>query len=78
VRVFELLSTKDFEARERERVVFSDSLGAFYEGNFSAALESFLSIEGTDPPAAAYSRKCRALMEHPPDRWDGVWVMTEK
>jgi adenylate cyclase len=78
VRVFELLSTKDFAAREREHAAFADGLGAFYEGNFSAALESFLSFEGTDPPAAAYARKCRALMEHPPERWEGVWVMTEK
>jgi adenylate cyclase len=78
VRVFELFSTKDFAAREWENAAFANALTAFYEGNISAALESFLSIEGTDPPAAAYVRKCRALMEHPPERWDGVWIMTEK
>lgn len=78
VRVFELLSTKESAARERELAAFAEGLRAYYEGNFSAALGSFLSIGGTDPPAAAYVRKCQELMEHPPERWDGVWVMTGK
>lgn len=78
VRVFELLSPKDSAARGRDLAIFADALRAYYEGNFSAAFESFLPIEASDPPAAAYARKCRGLMEHPPERWDGVWIMTEK
>lgn len=78
VRVFELLSPNDSAARAREHAAFADGLRAYYEGKFPAALESFLPIEASDPPAAAYVRKCRGLMEHPPEHWDGVWIMTEK
>ncbi len=78
VRVFELLSPEGAAAHAGEHAAFAEGLRAFYEGNFSAGIASFLPIEATDPPAAAYARKCRALMDRPPERWDGVWVMTEK
>ena len=78
VRVFELLSRKDLEARGKEISSFAGGLEAFTAGNFPAALETFLSTAESDPPAASYARKCRALIERPPERWEGVWVMTEK
>ena len=78
VRVFELLSRKDLEARGKEISSFAGGLEAFTAGNFPAALETFLSTAESDPAAASYARKCRALIERPPERWEGVWVMTEK
>ncbi|PWB67634.1 MAG: hypothetical protein C3F14_01590 [Deltaproteobacteria bacterium] len=78
VRVFELLPPGAIAAREKTLSAFAVGLREFYAGRFSAALESFLPIEKTDPPAAAYARKCRVLIDHPPERWDGVWIMAEK
>lgn len=78
VRVFELLPAEDLPAREKELSAFARGLSAFDAGDFDAALEAFLPAAETDPPAAAYAKKCRALIERPPQRWDGVWVMTEK
>ncbi|MBE0603644.1 MAG: adenylate/guanylate cyclase domain-containing protein, partial [Deltaproteobacteria bacterium] len=78
VRVFELLSRKDLEARGKEISSFAEGLKAFTAGDFPAALEKFLPTADTDPPAASYAKKCRALIERPPERWEGVWVMTEK
>jgi adenylate cyclase len=78
VRVFELVTPKELAAREMIYSTFAGGLREFYAGRFSAALESFLAIEKTDPPAAAYARKCRALIDRPPEGWGGVWTMTEK
>jgi adenylate cyclase len=78
VRVFELLSEKDSAARGEELSAFAEGLRAFSAGDFAVALEAFLPHAEADPPAAAYARKCRALIENPPERWEGVWVMTEK
>jgi adenylate cyclase len=79
VRIFELLPSREFAAAREDLLSgFARGLQAFYEGDFPEALASFLAAEKADPPAAAYARKCRALMEHPPERWEGVWAMTEK
>jgi len=78
VRVFELFPQRERPAREKALSAFAEGLREFYAGRFSAALESFLAVETTDPPAAAYARKCRALIDHPPEGWEGVWTMTEK
>ncbi|MBP2674353.1 MAG: adenylate/guanylate cyclase with Chase sensor, partial [Deltaproteobacteria bacterium] len=78
VRAFELLGGKEAAARGKELALFAEGLRAFTGGNFPAALETFLATAEADPPAAAYARKCRALIEQPPQRWEGVWVMTEK
>jgi adenylate cyclase len=78
VRIFELLPPQEFAAREKPLSTFAKGLQEFYAGRFSVALESFLATEKTDPAAAAYARKCRALIDHPPENWEGVWAMTEK
>lgn len=78
VRVFELLDRGEPDVRKDSPAPFADGREDFYAGRFSAALDSFLRIESADRAAAAYARKCRALLEHPPEKWEGVWTMTEK
>ncbi len=78
VRVFEPLPREEFAAREKEFEVFARGLAAYYSGRFAEAVRCFESSRDRDPPAAAYARKCRALLAQPPAAWDGVWVMTEK
>jgi adenylate cyclase len=78
VRVFELFPQREFDARAGEISAFAEGLKSFTAGDFPKALEAFLKTAESDPAAASYARKCRALIERPPERWDGVWVMTEK
>ena len=78
VRVYELFPREEQDARGKEIASFAAGLEAFAAGDFPAALETFLATAEADPAAASYARKCRALIERPPQRWEGVWVMTEK
>lgn len=78
VRVFEPMFPESWEARQPDLERFARGLIAFYEGRFAEASTWFDPLQAIDPPAAAYVRKCRALLAAPPARWDGVWVMTEK
>ena len=39
---------------------------------------AFEPLRAKDPPAAAYWRKCQALLAEPPVAREGVWGMTEK
>lgn len=78
VRVFEPMRPEAHAVRAALFARFADGLAAFYEGRFRDALAAFEPLREQDPPAAAYCRKCSALLEQPPAVWNGVWVMTEK
>ncbi len=78
VRVFEPMLPEEFAARQKEFEAFAAGLAAYYAGKFEEAVRSFEPLQDKDPPAAAYVRKCRALLAHPASPWEGVWVMTEK
>jgi adenylate cyclase len=78
VRVFEPMWPADFEARKDVTEQFGRGLRDFYAGNFSGAIAALEPIAGVDAAARNYVRKCRELMDHPPENWDGVWEMKEK
>lgn len=78
VRVFEPMWEDEFEARRDIFEVFGRGLQEFYKGDFKQAMAVFEPIAGKDPAARNYIRKCRELLEHPPEKWDGVWEMKEK
>ncbi len=78
VAVYEPLLEEDYRARTEDLAVFDEALRAFYAGDFARAGGIFERLAATDPPAAAYAAKCRALAASPPADWQGVWVMTEK
>jgi adenylate cyclase len=78
VRIFEFFHEQGTAGRERVLAPFAAGLREFYAGRFSGAIDSFLQIESADRAAAAYVRKCRDLLDRPPERWEGVWTMTEK
>ena len=78
VRVFELFPREETVARADAHRAFAAGLEEFYAGRFSGAIGKFQPIAEIDPAAAAYVRKCRALSEHPPEGWQGVWTATEK
>ena len=78
VRVYEPMFKDDYEAKADVLHTFAEGLEKFYGGDFKAALTSFETISGADPPARAYADKCRTLIDNPPKQWEGIWVMTEK
>ena len=78
VVVYEPMTAEDYETRKDILEIFSQGLEQFYKGEFSQALEIFSTLQELDPPAAAYAKKCRVLLEAPLDDWRGVWVMDTK
>ena len=66
------------EARKAVLSAFLKALHAYYAGRFGEAARLFEAIAASDPPAAHYLERCRQLAAHPPEPWDGVWVMTSK
>ena len=79
VVVFEPMLSEEFAARRAGLEVFDRGLQAFYAGRFAEAEGIFAGAAAEDPAAASYARKCRELAAEPPaEKWNGVWVMTEK
>ena len=78
VVVYEPMTAEEYKARKDILETFSQGLELFYKGKFSQALEIFSTLQELDPPAAAYAKKCRAIMEALPDFWQGIWVMESK
>ena len=76
--VYEPLLFDDYEARADILKTFDVALQKFYAGDFRESLAIFETISDEDAPAGAYAAKCRALIDNPPDEWQGVWVMSEK
>lgn len=77
VTVYEPMDEQEHRARAEELARFDQGLRAFYAGEFSRAVSLF-SAATDDPAAARYATKCRALVDDPPDLWDGVWTMSSK
>jgi adenylate cyclase len=79
VVVFEPMLPPEFAARRAGLEVFGRGLQEFYAGRFAEAEGIFAGIAAEDPAAASYARKCRELAGAPhAEKWNGVWVMTEK
>jgi len=78
VVVYEPLQPEDMAHRQQELKRFSEGLALFYQGDFPAAEALFSVLAETDPAARAYRTKCRELIDHPPEAWQGVWVITTK
>lgn len=78
VTVYEPMPRDCFEKRKELLSQFARALAIFYKGDFKAAAEAFEPLAASDPPSAAYVRKCREMFDNPPDMWDGVWRITEK
>ncbi|MBN1381823.1 MAG: adenylate/guanylate cyclase domain-containing protein [Deltaproteobacteria bacterium] len=78
IRVYEPMFKDDYDAQVDVLKIFDEGLQKFYAGSFEDALAVFNLIREEDPAARAYAAKCLTLMGHPPEQWEGVWVMTEK
>ena len=78
VVVYEPMLPDDVERRQNQLARFSAGLALFYQGDFPGAEALFSALAEADPSARAYRPKCRELIDHPPEEWHGVWVITTK
>ena len=78
VTVYEPLFPDAYPRRKALLDEFARGLALFYQGCFREAREVFSALQDSDPPAAAYLKKCDELMAAAPENWQGVWVMTSK
>jgi adenylate cyclase len=77
VRIFEPMLPAQAAARQDLLARFAKALAAFYAGDLRSALQEFQDIAAGDPAAAAYASRYR-ITNLPMDKWDGIWIMTEK
>ncbi len=65
---------------------FARGMEAYRTGDFEPALTIFQATDHLEKVTAAselnpsrlYQERCRYLLEHPPQDWDGVWTLTSK
>ena len=60
---------------------FRDGVSSYRRGAWDAAISSFrrcLQAHPHDKLSATYVERCEQLRAHPPENWDGIWVMTSK
>ncbi|MDF1591051.1 MAG: adenylate/guanylate cyclase domain-containing protein [Desulfobacterales bacterium] len=78
VTVYEPMFPDAYPPRKALLDEFARGLDFFYQGRFREARAVFHAIQDSDPPAAAYYKKCEELLAAEPENWQGVWVMTAK
>ena len=60
---------------------FRGGLGYYRKGEFDRAIKQFheaLALHPGDKLSTTYIGRCEYLKAHPPEAWDGVWVMKSK
>jgi adenylate cyclase len=78
VTIHEPMFPAEHASRKEDFRIFAQGLEAFYRGRFDKAEAIFAGLGDRDRAALAYRRKCRSLIEAPPEGWNGVWVVTSK
>jgi adenylate cyclase len=80
VEVFTVLGTQDAPAPSGLDP-FETGMVCYRQGRFEDALDYFknAAAEGMDDDLTElFKRRCTALIERPPESWDGVYIMTHK
>ncbi len=78
VVVYEPMTHDLWRQNEPLFTAFDRAYALFEAGDFAGARALFEPLRDRDPVSLSYQKKCDALLKNPPDRWDGIWVMTEK
>ncbi len=90
VGCYELFGRKRAVTAEEEQLIlaFEAAMQAYKLGDFQEALELFAGCEPLEKarleglsernPSRLYQQRCRQLIDHPPQDWDGVWTLTWK
>ena len=78
IRVYEPMIKEDFAAKADLMKKYGEALQLYYKGQFKEALAIFSQLSSVDAPSASYVKRCKDLIDNPPENWDGVWEMKEK
>jgi len=84
IRVHAVLGPKSAPLDERMAAYmeqYARGLASYERGEFAVACSQFreaLDTKPDDPVATVYFERCHELAEQPPEKWDGVFVMTSK
>jgi adenylate cyclase len=78
IRVYEPMIKEDFAAKADLMKKYGEALQLYYKGQFKEALAIFSQLSSIDAPSASYVKRCKDLIDNPPENWDGVWEMKEK
>jgi len=78
VTVYEPMFAEQYREKRAILEEFAEGLDLFYRGLFRPAQAVFQALKDSDPPSAAYFRKCGEQPADAPKGWQGVWVMTTK
>jgi len=85
---FELLGERGKTTATQDQLLaeFARGMDAYRAGDFARALEIFqatealeaIAEEGRLNPSRLYQKRCRQLLAHPPEAWEGVWTLESK
>ncbi|WP_420404343.1 adenylate/guanylate cyclase domain-containing protein [Nisaea sp.] len=78
--IFELLRPGQAEFRTDPELL-AGAVRSYRRGDFDAALRLFRECRSDapdDPVTSVYIARCKSLIEHPPEHWDGAWVLSQK
>lgn len=88
VACYEVLGEKGTTTPQEDQLIteFSRALASYQSGDFEQALIIFQAADGLEKvtengalnPCRLYQHRCRYLLDHPPQDWDGVWTLTAK
>ena len=78
VAIYELL--EDTEENRKMAESFEEALEEYMKGNFETAMLLFeeISIRFGDKASGVFVKRCRELLQNPPEEWTGVYVAREK
>lgn len=63
---------------------FNEGIQHYLAGRYEEALDVFTNTQGREVlaesknPSQIYIDRCRHLIQHPPDHWNGIWRLKEK
>ena len=84
VGVFELLdyhTPETFPNMVDSLDIYRTGLEAYKRADWDRAISFFdrsLELNPKDALPAMYNKRCNYMKEHPPENWDGVWVLKDK
>jgi adenylate cyclase len=88
VACYELFDARGKTSAREDQLIadFSRGMETYHTGDFERALVMFQATDqlekrreaGELNPSRLYQERCRYLLEHPPQDWDGVWTLTSK
>jgi len=78
VKIYELM--ENTEDNRKRKNAFEKALEEYFAGNFESAMLLFeeVSIRFGDKASAVFMKRCREMMENPPEDWKGIYIAREK